>query len=113
MTISGIIGDVRGFSALIVDDFTVSGGTLCKVAERLVEAGAKSVCAAVTHGVFTEECMTCVDASPLRKLFTTDTVESSPVKMSRKVKVVSVAPLFAEAIRRIHTRQSISVLFPQ
>lgn len=111
MAIGGIIGDVRGKSALVVDDFTVTGGTLVKVAARLLEAGAVEVYAAVTHGVFTEECMKNLDASPIRRLLVTDTIETQPVKISRKVETVSVAPLFAEAIKRIHRRESISVLF--
>lgn len=112
IVINEIIGDVRGRAALIVDDFTVAGGTLVKVAEKLIERGASQVCAAVTHGVFTQECMDRLDASPIRKLLVTDTIETQPVTLSAKVQIVSVAPLLAEAIRRIHNRQSISVLFP-
>jgi len=109
--INEIIGDVRGRGALIVDDFTIAGGTLVKVAEKLIERGATEVCAAVTHGVFTRACMERLDAGPLRTLLVTDTIETQPVAFSPKVQVVSVAPLFAEAIRRIHNRESISVLF--
>ena len=109
--INEIIGDVRGRAALIVDDFTIAGGTLVKVAEKLIERGATEVCAAVTHGVFTQACMDRLDAGPLRTLLVTDTIETQPVTFSPKVQVVSVAPLFAEAIRRIHNRESISVLF--
>ena len=109
--INEIIGDVRGGAALIVDDFTIAGGTLVKVAEKLIERGATEVCAAVTHGVFTQACMERLDAGPLHTLLVTDTIETQPVAFSPKVQVVSVAPLFAEAIRRIHNRESISVLF--
>jgi len=111
MTIGEVIGEVAGRAALIVDDFTLGGSTLVSVAARLVERGATDVCAAVTHGVVTQECMTRLDQSPIRRLLVTDTVESKLVRPSPKVEVVSVAPLLAEAIRRIHTRQSISVLF--
>ena len=111
IVIREIIGDVAGRGALIVDDFTVSGGTLVKVAEKLLERGATDVLAAVTHGVFTQECMTRLDDSPIRKLLVTDTIETQPVTFCDRVEVVSVANLFAEAIRRIHDRQSISVLF--
>jgi len=69
------------------------------------------VIAAVTHGVFAEGSTQRLDASPIRLLITTDTVETQPVPLSAKVRVVSVAPLFAEAIRRIHNRESISGLF--
>ena len=111
LVINDIIGDVAGKPALIVDDFTIAGGTLAAVAEALVERGATDVCAAVTHGVFTDQCMRRLDDSPIRTLLVTDTIENQPVELSPKVKVVSIAGLLAEAIRRIHTRQSISVLF--
>ena len=108
-----VIGDVTDCTALIVDDFTISGGTLVGTADRLMEAGARTVMAAVSHGVFaSQEGMDRIESSPISHLFVTDTVENQPVSFSKKVDVVSVAPLFAEAIRRIHNRQSISVLFP-
>jgi len=111
MTVNEITGDVASRSALIVDDFTVAGGTLVMVAEALKQRGATEICAAVTHGVFTQDCMARLDESPIDKLLVTDTIETQPVEPSRKVEVVTIAPLLAEAIRRIHTRQSISVLF--
>jgi ribose-phosphate pyrophosphokinase len=107
-----IIGDVSGRTALIVDDFTISAGTLAEAAERLVERGASDVYAAVTHGVFSPGSMERLDASPIRRLLVTDSIETQPVELSDKIETVSVAPLFAEAIRRIHNRESISVLFP-
>ncbi len=107
-----IIGNVAGKTALIVDDFTISGGTLIAVAEKLVEVGAKEVYVAITHGVFAPGSMERIDASPIRRILITDTVETQPVALSAKIEVVSVAPLFGEAIRRIHNRESISVLFP-
>jgi len=111
MTISKKRDLIEGRAALIVDDFAVGGSTLVEVAEKLVECGATEVSAAISHGVFTQECMDRVDASPIRTLLVTDTVETQPVEFSPKIRVVSVAPLFGEAIRRIHNRQSISVLF--
>jgi ribose-phosphate pyrophosphokinase len=107
-----VIGDVEGRDALIVDDFTISGGTLGEAAEQLTLRGARSVTAALTHGVFAEGSMERLDASPVERLIVTDTVETQPVALSSKVRVVPVAPLFAEAIWRIHRRESISVLFP-
>jgi ribose-phosphate pyrophosphokinase len=108
-----IIGDVRGKTALVVDDFTISAGTLVNVVEKLIERGATSVYAAVTHGVFSTGSMERIAASPLQKLFVTDTVETQPVTLVPKIEVVSVAPLFGEAIRRIHFKESISGLFPK
>ncbi len=107
-----IIGEVDGRTAIIVDDFTLSGGTLAKAAEALVQRGARAVYAAVTHGVFTEGSMQRIDDSPIERLLVTDSVENQPVELSPRVEVVSVAPLFSEAIRRIHNRESLSVLFP-
>lgn len=106
-----LIGDVEGKTALIVDDFTISGGTLVEVAHKLLERGARAVYAAVSHGVFSSGSMERIAASPIQRLFVTDTVETQPVALGPQIEVVSVAPLFGEAIRRIHNRESISVLF--
>jgi ribose-phosphate pyrophosphokinase len=108
-----IIGDVAGRDAVVVDDFTISAGTLVEAAEQLVARGARSVTAVVTHGVFADGSMERVDRSPIERLIVTDSIETQPVELSPKVSVVSVAPLFAEAIRRIHRRESISVLFEE
>jgi ribose-phosphate pyrophosphokinase len=108
-----IIGDVAGKTALIVDDFTISAGTLVEAADKLVERGAKAVYAAVSHGVFSEGSMQRIERSAIQHLLVTDSIENQPVTFSDKIEVVSVAPLFGEAIRRIHNRESISVLFPE
>jgi len=106
-----IIGDVHGRDAVIVDDFTISAGTLAEAAGELVARGARSVTAVVTHGVFAEGSMERLDESPIGCLIVTDSIETQPVRLSDRVSVVSVAPLFAEAIGRIHRRESVSVLF--
>ena len=106
-----IIGDVEGMTALIVDDFTISGGTLIEVAAKLRERGAAAVYAMVTHGVFAPGTMKKIAASAVEKLLITDSVEGQPEPFCDKIEVVSVAPLLGEAIRRIHNRESISVLF--
>jgi ribose-phosphate pyrophosphokinase len=107
-----IIGEVRGRTALIVDDFTISASTLVEAARNLVERGAKAVYAAVSHGVFTQGSMERLDQSPIQSLLVTDSVETQPIALSRKIEFVSVAPLFGEAIRRIHNGESISNLLP-
>jgi ribose-phosphate pyrophosphokinase len=96
-----------------VDDFTVSAGTLVEAANELVARGARRVVAAVTHGVLARGAAAAVAASPIERLFVTDTVETSPEPFNERIQVVSVAPLFAEAIRRIHSRESISSLFDE
>jgi ribose-phosphate pyrophosphokinase len=108
-----LIGDVDGKTAVIVDDFTISGRTLVNVSEKLVERGAKEVYAMVTHGVLSEGSVERVDASPIKRLIITDTVENQPVEFSDKIVTASVAPLFGEAIKRIHNRESISAMFPE
>ncbi len=111
-TVLEIIGDVAGKTAVLVDDFTISGRTLIAVAERLLASGARSVYAAVTHGVLAEDAVARITASPLEKLIITDTIENRPSPLSEKIELVTVAPLFAEAIKRIHNRESISAMFP-
>ena len=106
-----LIGSVEGRTALIVDDFTISAGTLVDAARVLLERGAKSVYAAVSHGLLTADANQRLDDSPIVSLFITDSVETQPAPLSPKVEVVSVAPLFGEAISRIANRESISDLF--
>ncbi len=109
--VTELMGSVEGKAALIVDDFTVSGGTLVDAARVLVERGAVSVRAAVTHGLLTAEANARLDASAIERLYITDSVETQPQPMSDKVTTVSIAPLLAEAIDRISKRKSVSVLF--
>jgi ribose-phosphate pyrophosphokinase len=107
----GLLGDVAGRDAVLVDDFVATGGTLVEAAGQLVERGARSVIAAATHGVFSGDAAAKIAASPIERVIVTDTVENQPEPLGAKVEVVSVAGLFAEAIKRVHGRESISVLF--
>jgi ribose-phosphate pyrophosphokinase len=109
--VTELIGAVEGRAALIVDDFTVSAGTLTEAAKLLAERGAGPVYAAVSHGLLVGAAVDRLLASPIERLFITDTVETQPVDLPDMVEVVSVAELFGEAIRRIASRESISVLF--
>ncbi len=109
--ILSVMGNVQDQTALPVDDFVISGGTLAQAAVALKKLGATAVYAAVTHGVFTERTMELLDDSPIERLFVTNSVEPQASRLSSKIDVVSVAPLFGEAIRRIDRRESISVLF--
>jgi ribose-phosphate pyrophosphokinase len=106
-----LIGSVEGRTALIVDDFTISAGTLVDAARLLMERGAEAVYAAVTHGLLAGPAIERIDASPIKRLFMTDSVETHPVELSPKIEVVSVAGLLGEAIRRIANKESVSVLF--
>lgn len=108
-----IIGDVRGKTALIVDDFVISGGTLIEDARNLKSKGAARVMAAVTHGVFSPGAMDRLKNSDLEALYVTDSVENRPEPLIEQIRVVSVADCFGEAIRRISKRESISAMFPE
>jgi ribose-phosphate pyrophosphokinase len=106
-----LIGSVEGCTALIVDDFSISAGTLVDAARIVTERGAVGVYAAISHGLLVGRAIELLEASPIERLFMTDSVETQPVELSPKIEVVSVAGLFGEAIRRIARRESISVLF--
>lgn len=108
-----IIGEVKGRTALIVDDFVISGGTLIEDARDLKSKGASRVMAAVTHGVFSPGAMRRIQDSELETLYVTDSVENTPEPLIGKVRVVPVASCFAEAIRRISRKESISAMFPE
>jgi len=106
-----IIGDVRGKNAVIVDDFTISCGTLVDTARALKENGAEKIYACVSHALLQEKGLKALEESEIEELIITDTVENPIVFEHPKVRVVSVAPLFAEAVRIIHNRESLSRLF--
>jgi ribose-phosphate pyrophosphokinase len=106
-----LIGDVEGKTAVIVDDFTISAGSLADAARIAADRGAAQIYAMVSHGLLTETAVKRLSACPIEKLFITDTVETQPVPLPEMVEVISVAALFGEAIRRIHRRESISILF--
>lgn len=106
-----IIGDVKGKNTVIVDDFSLSGGTLVNLAHALKEKGANRIIACLSHTLLNEHGVRKIDESPIEMLIGTDTVCNSALAGSQKIKLVSVAPLFAEAIQRIHNRESLSPLF--
>jgi ribose-phosphate pyrophosphokinase len=106
-----LIGDVEGKVALIVDDEVASGGTLVEAARFVLERGAAAVEACVVHAVLSGKATERIEASPLRQLVVTDTVPVPPAKRTDKIRVASVAPLFADAIRAIHDGSSVSRLF--
>ena len=106
-----ILGEVRGKGCLLVDDLIATGSSLCEAARAVRQAGAKAVYAAVTHAVLSGPASTRLGPSPLEELIVTDTIPLPSEKRGPKITVLSVAPLFGEAIRRIHYEQSISSLF--
>ncbi|MCA9094212.1 MAG: ribose-phosphate pyrophosphokinase [Planctomycetaceae bacterium] len=108
-----VIGDVTGKNVLMVDDFTISAGTLITMAEVLKQRGAKDIYAAVSHGVLSKGASQRIAESSIKELFMTDTIETRLDPLPPNVTVVSVAPLFAAAIQSIHDRTSVSSLFPE
>jgi ribose-phosphate pyrophosphokinase len=107
-----IIGDVRDCAAVIVDDIVDTAGTLGRAAEAVREAGARKVVGCCTHGVLSGDAMTKIANPSLDALIITDTIPARPEVLAQpKIRVVSVAGLIAEAIRRTHEEESISSLF--
>lgn len=106
-----LIGDVEGKTALVIDDEVASGGTLAEAARFVLDHGAAAVEACVVHPVLSGHACERIEASPLRQLVITDTIPLTPKKKGPKMHAVSVAPLFAEAIRAIHDGSSVSRLF--
>jgi ribose-phosphate pyrophosphokinase len=107
-----VIGSVAGCNVVMVDDFTITGGSLVSMAEVLKARGAKDIYAAVSHGVLSPGAAARIDQSPICRLFMTDTIEPAVEPLGTKAEIISVAPLFAQAIRSIHDRTSVSGLFP-
>jgi ribose-phosphate pyrophosphokinase len=106
-----IIGDVKGKNCLIVDDFSISGGTLIDIAHGLKDKGAKRIYAALSHNVLNEKGIRRIDESPIEYLITTDTVECPEARLSNKIKIISAAPMFAQSVKIIHDRTPMSNLF--
>jgi ribose-phosphate pyrophosphokinase len=109
--VMALIGDVKGKHAILVDDIVDSGGTLCKAAEAIMEAGALSVRAYITHGVLSGDACLKVEKSVLDELVVTDTIKNRCPKNCKKTRQVSVSQLLGEAIRRVSNEESVSNLF--
>ncbi len=110
--VMNIIGEVEGTNCILVDDIVDSGGTLCNAADALIANGAKDVCAYITHGVLSGGAVERITASKLKQLVITDSIQASEkVKMSRNIRVISIASLIGEAIARTSREQSVSSLF--
>jgi ribose-phosphate pyrophosphokinase len=108
-----VIGNVKDKNVLIVDDFTISGGTLIEMATACKEHGARDIYAGISHGVLTKGTSARIAASPIKELAMTDTIGYRYEPLAPNIKVISVAALFAEAILSIHRRESVSRLFKQ
>jgi ribose-phosphate pyrophosphokinase len=107
-----VVGDVKGKTAVIIDDMVDTAGTLVKSATALKEAGAVKIMAATTHGVLAGPAIERLDASPIEELIVTNSIPlNGKSRKTGKIHVLSIAHLLAEAISRIHEERSISELF--
>jgi ribose-phosphate pyrophosphokinase len=106
-----LIGEVKGKTVLIPDDMIATGGSLVEAVNALVRFGAKDIYASCTHAVLSGNAMEKLQKSVLKEVVVTDTIPIPPEKRTGKITVLPVAPLFGEAIIRIHNEESISSLF--
>jgi ribose-phosphate pyrophosphokinase len=106
-----VIGEVEGKRAIIVDDEIDTAGTLIQIAEALQGEGVTDLYACATHAVLSDPALERIDASDLREVVVTDSIPLPPNRRSQKIRVISLAPLIAEAIVRIHRGQSVGALF--
>lgn len=109
--IMNIIGDVKGKRVILIDDMIDTAGTICNGAAALVKMGATEVYACCSHAVLSGPAIERLEASPIKELVMLDSIHLQEEKMIDKVKVLSIAPLFAEAIKRIYEEVSVSKLF--
>jgi ribose-phosphate pyrophosphokinase len=110
--VMNIIGDVAGRDCILIDDIVDSAGTLCNAAKAIKDAGANSVSAYVTHGVFSGEAVKRIQNSVLTSLVVADTIATTPeVAAVKNIRVISVAQLLGEAVKRVSDETSVSSLF--
>jgi ribose-phosphate pyrophosphokinase len=110
--VMNIIGNVKGRRCIMVDDIIDSGGTLCNAAQALLDAGATSVAAYITHGVLSGGAVARVNSSALTELVITDTImPTDEAKSCERIRILPIAPLVGEAVRRIADETSVSSLF--
>jgi len=109
--VMNIVGDVKGKRCLIVDDIIDTGNTLVEAARALLSSGASEVKAVATHALFSDNCVEKLENSDLSEVVVTDSIPRAYHVKSNKIKILSVAPLIGDAIRRIHEEQSVSSLF--
>ena len=110
--VMNVIGEVKGRTCILVDDILDSGGTLCNAAEALMDHGAESVSVYCVHGVFSGGAVARVTSSPIKSVVITDSIMATEaVRLAQNVRQLSIAPLLAEAIKRISEERSVSSLF--
>ena len=107
-----IVGTVKNQTCVIVDDIIDSGGTIVNAAQALKDKGAKDVYVYITHAVLSGDAAEKIEKSKIKKLITTDTIDNSKkIKGSKKIEILSIAPMISEAMKRIANSTSVSSLF--
>ncbi len=109
--VMNILGEVRNKNVVIVDDIVATAGSLVEAVSALKNAGSRDIYATITHAVLCGPAIERISASSLKELVVTNTIPIEESKMVDKIKVLSIAPLLASAIKRIHNEESISILF--
>lgn len=110
--VMNIIGEVSGKKCILIDDIVDSGGTLCNAAQALMDAGALEVSAYISHGVLSGEASKRIKNSALKELVITDSIQATEaIKNTHNIRVHTIAPLLAEAVRRVANEESVSGLF--
>ena len=110
--VMNIVGNVVNKNCVIVDDIIDSGGTIVNAAKALKDKGAKDIYVFITHAVLSGEAVDKIQKSQIKKLITTDTIDNSKkIKTSKKIEVISIAPMISEAMKRISNSTSVSSLF--
>jgi ribose-phosphate pyrophosphokinase len=109
--ITALIGNVHGKVCILNDDMIDTAGTICMAADMLMEKGAKSVRAAITHPILSGQAYEKINASALQEVIVTDTIPLNPEKDLSKFKVMTVADIFANVIERVHNYKEISSIF--
>lgn len=109
--VMNILGDVEGKNVIIVDDMIATAGSITEAANALKKQGAKMISASATHAVFAGPALERIDKSCLKEVIVTDTIPFKNGKGHSKIKVLTVAALLGEAIKRIHNEESVSSLF--
>ena len=111
--VMNLIGDVGGRNVLIRDDMVDTGGSICQAAEHLKECGAKDIYAACTHGVLSGEAVDRINASPIKKMMISDSIDQVTRRLSDKFEILTCSELIGEAIKRIFDEQSVTSLFDE
>ncbi len=113
LNVINVIGDVKGKNAIIYDDMIDTGGTICDAAEALSNKEVKDIYVCAAHGLLSRNAIEKIEKSPIKEVAVTNTIKIAREKIVEKLKILSIAYLLAEAIKRIHNNESISSLFKE